>query len=1306
MTTTPLGNSGYNPNRPSSMEDELKQESTNVEPENSTISSKEELQAKVEELNAQGEHKWFIHDGRIARRSTNEEVISKLKTPLKTLKEAGQLWAGQKPKWYKPQDYAASAGAGVVDSTIGTLNMIPGVDIPHLPQYEDATFQATRDIASLVIPTMWLSNFGKSKLLSKKWNILQDKYVRWIAGAGIAAGSGYVVDSVAPVQKRDHNMGGWLKEAWPNFWSWYPQEWATLDSDSPEVKLQKNRNEGLGLGLATDLIGPIARLFKAKKNIKESTKWVPKNENAKNWLSKKNKEIKLSEDAFENDVLQSAKHRDDELTELGQSKVDDPDINTQKPTKGVHDLFSHTENGVRSTDSGGIVAAGIDQLRIVKNIDTRYGRIANFISPKTLSEILRGKINPFKYLNDLGKTLKETNVDYIGSKGRVLRHSDALKAAEELGATLHNTDLDGMKAILKPLTSLDATTGGRKLSRSASKGVMNAIKRFSDDFINLDLSRAEGLAATSMGGQVSDLAGGARLMNGNSGAVNSAYDQILEKLEFLMNLQGQTNITRKTASQLTDLLKSVTNKNVTLDPSTAVKAIDDERNATLRALENVANGSRRTIETLKQVKAERPDLLGPLMLAYEVTDGKVDSISKLNNYVRNTTGTISKAFFDKQPDMPSAWTQGVWSNIYNSILSAVGTPLKAGLSNTVLMIERPLATFAGALASRDYGILRRAHYIYNVGMGETFQRSLAHMNQIFKRASVDPSSVGYIMRDDIARKNAGQIEVLRSFSDAAEAQGNYGPSIFTNHIEVLNDLAEHPWLRFSANAMTAFDGFTRAFVGNVEARARAYDAIMGNGGPITEKRIRAMGRRIYSEMFDETGMITDRAVEYASKEIAMNLDNPLVSSLNEMVKAVPAVKPFLMFPKTSINMMRFAGSHNPLGLFRDQLNAFSLPYEKTDIDTVRRLLTERGVSTNGNLEAAYNTIRAELKGRKAIGTVSVLGAGYLFTQDRITGNGIYDRTRQRVRRELGWQPKSIKGLDGKWYSYENLGAITDWLALTADIFDNSFTLDAPDAEVLLKKAGFILSANLTDKTFLAGLEPLNDVLSGNVAALHRWAGTFGSGLVPGSGFRNELARLITPQLKELESELIQVVANRNPFAKEQLPDLYDWMDGSRVKEPLNFATRVWNTYSPLWKISEAISPEKQFLIDIEFDGRPTLTTNGKGVEYTPAQRSEITRLMGENGFFAKEVRRIMKSKRGKEFVSAWKAAADQGVYFNRKDFNDVYRQLNLALMQAKRHAESRSSTFSKIKDQQFIKSETKRATQMGNVQRILDLQRN
>ena len=1289
---------GYDPSNPPSSSTQT----------SSKEEDKESLRKKLDELNARGDGSYVIHQGEIRKKRTNKEILQLLSNPKEAIKGGFKEWAYQKPTWSNPGAYPSAAGAGLVDFGIGLVNkVIPGEerDLPHLPQYENEGLQAVRDFSSLIIPTLYLSKFGLGKGAAAHkaigWKVGNDAFVRWFGRAGIGAAAGGIVDSIAPVQERDHNALGFLYQAWPKTWGWVPDSWKTLDSDSPEVKRQKNRNEGIALGFFADLIVPIARFIKGKQAIKEVTKWVPENEKAKNWLTKKETKIKLSDNPVENDLLHSTKNRDDALTELGNSKVtDEPFV---KPELGVHDAFHYTETGVRSVDEGGIVSAGIDQVRIVKNIDTRYGRIASVLSPKNFLDMTTGKTKPWSLINDLSKIFKETKVGYVGSKGRTIKHSDSLLAAENLGAALYETDLDGMRNLLRPLSKIDLQSGQRVLSRTAYKGVMNAITKYSNEFINTDLSRTQGLLNASVGGQVSDMAEGARLMNGTP-AVQRTYDQILERLEFLMNLQGQTALTRQKAVGIADIVNRLKKVGGDLESGSAIKAIDSEKNSTLRALEKIANESRQTIETLKQVKTHRPQMLGPLMLAYELTDGKIASMAALNKYVRHSTGTISKAFFDGHSKMPSAVVQGVWANIYNSVLSALGTPLKAALSNTVLMIERPIATFAGALAHGDVATLRRAHYMYNVGFGETLQRSFSHMNQVFKKASIDPSSVGYIMRDDIARKNEGQIEFLRSFANAAEQEDNFGASIVVNTVESLNNLSEHPVLRFSANAMTGFDGFTRAFIGNIEARAKAYDAIMGAGGKVDSKRVRAMARNVYGQMFDETGIITDSAVEYASREIAMNLNSPAISALNEIVKSAPILKPFFMFPKTNFNIAKFSGSHNPLGLFFDQLNAFERPFELMDINKVDELLTARGVSLRGNKQAAYETIRAELKGRKAIGMLTVTGAVTLFTSDRLRGSGLYDKTRQDLRRQLGWKPNTYKGLDGKWYSYDNMGPITDWLRLTSDIMDNFDTLDEPSIETLLNKMGYIISANLTDKSFTAGLEPLGDILSGNPAATARWAGSFGSGLVPLSGFRNELARLLTPQLKEVEMELSQILANRNPFAKATLADTYDWIDGSKVGEPLNFWTRVRNVYFPTGKVSEGLSDIKQFLIDIEFDGRPALRTNGNGIEYTGEQRSKITEIMGRDKLFADEVRRIMNSPEGRRFRNEWKQAAKQGVYMNRKLMETVHMRLHMALKDAQRIAEQQLPDYDTIAEKQFIQEQLKAAEKAGDVQEVLRLQ--
>ncbi len=67
-------------------------------------------------------------------------------------------------------------------------------------------------------------------------------------------------------------------------------------------------------------------------------------------------------------------------------------------------------------------------------------------------------------------------------------------------------------------------------------------------------------------------------------------------------------------------------------------------------------------------------------------------------------------------------------------------------------------------------------------------------------------------------------------------------------------------------------------------------------------------------MFGKDGMITDEAVRYATGEVALNLDTPLAEGVSDLVKEVPAMRPFLMFPTTGMNMIDVAGKYNLSGL--------------------------------------------------------------------------------------------------------------------------------------------------------------------------------------------------------------------------------------------------------------------------------------------------------------------------------------------------------------------------------------------------------
>ena len=265
-------------------------------------------------------------------------------------------------------------------------------------------------------------------------------------------------------------------------------------------------------------------------------------------------------------------------------------------------------------------------------------------------------------------------------------------------------------------------------------------------------------------------------------------------------------------------------------------------------------------------------------------------------------------------------------------------------------------------------------------------------------------------------------------------------------------------MRMGTRLMQATDGFTQAVIANVEARGRAFDMV--NVGQIDEDAMDTVAKNVYEQMFkvDSKGraIISDEAVRYAAGEINMNLDNAVSNGLSEVINHIPAIKPFLLFNKTPTNLLGFFGSMNPTGLFIKQFSEFYEPASKITEARMAELLGKRGIPMDEFAQIRYEQIRAEMRGRKALGGLAVGGVAGLFMQNSITGNGAADRQVNRVRGDLNVPKKSIKIPGGSWVSYEQLGPLGDWMALTVDIMDNFETLGEGKTQQLLAGMMFAL----------------------------------------------------------------------------------------------------------------------------------------------------------------------------------------------------------------------------------------------------------
>ena len=1206
-------------------------------------------------------------------------------------------------------------GQSWIDAGADFLNLLPFVNLPKASRYEDDVAEGIRNVSQIVVPTLLLNASGIPLLTRGAQaykgigaGLLQDKGFQFAGRYLFSAGTGALSDYAAKFNEEDDNLSGFLKKTWPKWWGWIPDDIATLDDDHPNVKKRKNITEGVGLGIGPDFALGAAKLLRGLRGISRTSKYIPENEKAKNWFAKRLQKEDTAAEVIENSTVRRSRA----LDELGQYNFDKA-VNFDEPILGYHDVYGHLEQGTRTADPYGIVGVSVDSLRLVKDNSVVDGRVGSVITEAALKKGLESSREMEIVVRGQAEILKDAGkYGYDTADGKYLSFKEVIENGDRLAQELFELDTGSMKLRVRDFQKESVQGPFLELKNEGYAGVFKAIKLHLDEFMNMDYVRAHSWIAQSFSGQVSDMAQGVRLVE-ETRAVERAQEQILDRVEFLLAQKGITSYIRGRALNMLNLWDRMTAKGSQAydlaEQKRIAKAIKNEENPTLAAIERIKQDSGNVVETLRTVNRERPELLSPLMMAYEFSDGEIDSISKLNNYVRNSTGLFKKAFIDMQPEIPSVLHQGIFANIYNNALSAFGTPIKAGASAAFLLAEKPIAAFAGAIRTSESGeSLQKAWYVYTSSMLETLKDATKYMGHVYTKSGTDPYVVA--MREDQGVRNEQALQIINSFANAHAERGDYGPQVMAEMINNINDVAQSPFMRFGNRAMQAFDGFTGSVIAVAEAKSQAWEEVTKGGKlPLDEAKANELARQVKAKMFDENGLITDEAVLHATGEIAMNLDSAANRNISAMIRRAPILKPFLLFTKTPINIVATMAARNPLGLFVNDLNKFKLPAKDISGPEVEQLLVERGVRITSDMDPRrkYDEIRKELLGRKAMGMLYTSLAVGLVLTDRVHGNGNYNRQVQRLRREANWKPLSIIGPNGEQISYANLGPFTDWVALIADIGDHFDSLSSQEIGELLKKMMFVFASSITEKMSLAALEPLTDIVVGNFSELNKWAASFlTSALVPGNSQLAEISRLMDPGLKEVDLELHQLVFNRNPITKGLLPKRYDWIDGGEVGIPDNFLARVWNTYTP-WKVNGKISERKKFLIDIEYDGRPAVNTNGRGIEFTPEERSEILNIIGRDNLFGSRLDKIIQDVEASGGTKRFRTRMQKALgnpLLNKSgavdvgEFESLHKLIDKALRDATTFARAKLSTLNEQQQKVYVQNVVQRYLQAGDIE--------
>ena len=588
-----------------------------------------------------------------------------------------------------------------------------------------------------------------------------------------------------------------------------------------------------------------------------------------------------------------------------------------------------------------------------------------------------------------------------------------------------------------------------------------------------------------------------------------------------------------------------------------------------------------------------------------------------------------------------------------------------------------------------------------------------------RMAAESPIQAAAAGRPDLALKHEQNFAVLDMFADAAMKEGNDGPAILMEIVKAQSSAMFNPVMRYSANIMSAYDVGVKAFIATAEARGHAIDNVLSAGGDfndwrrISKKKRKQIIDAEYNEMWEADGLQIkkDKAAKYMSGEIALNLDGALSNAIGEMVKYYPMTKPFFLFPRTSTNMVGMFKNYSLLNTFSSEFWDFKpfTPVDQIPFDHMEAILKKKGIAPDGNYFNTFKQMRYEMKGRIAAGTGAIMFGAFQFQNGRLRGNGHWDESIQRARQGQDWKKKTYMGDDGKWHSYDWLGPMGDWLAATIDIFDNFDSLTYTTTEKMLQKLTFVMGASLFDRSVFAMMEPMNDVMSGNGSAASRWSASFANNTVAFGGMRNQFSRLMTNGLKELDDDFVSLVRNRNNFLDlvnpaGSNPDAYDWIDGGRVGALEDPYQRFMNVLTGM-PTSERMSPERQFLIGMEFDARLAVSKNPDGIKYLPKERSAIYSKIGELGTFRTKVQGMMREDKVMEYQKKIRAARQKGITSQELQLEKtiLYSRLNTALQDAVREAVAHldAPMIMAIEERAQIKRMNDSATKQNRYQDIL-----
>ena len=553
--------------------------------------------------------------------------------------------------------------------------------------------------------------------------------------------------------------------------------------------------------------------------------------------------------------------------------------------------------------------------------------------------------------------------------------------------------------------------------------------------------------------------------------------------------------------------------------------------------------------------------------------------------------------------------QGV---MVNSILSGPKTPVRAILGTSSATFMRPLATAVGAGLrlpfTGDSTTLRSS-----LAAANAMRESIPEAWQLFK------SRLNSYWAGDIATVKSRYSEYTRGdeqwkvMGDWIEnsgraTDGDRAAYYIANTARQLND---NKYLTYSTKIMAATDDTFGYILSRAKAREKAVREALDGANPgqsidIDASVLKNAEDRFLNEITDADGNILDTNVEFAKREATLTTDlTGFSKGLNEVFNSTPWAKPFFLFARTGVNGLALTAKHTPgFNFLVKEWNDIAWA-DVSDLSSVRKY----GINDAQDLINA----KALQTGRLAIGSSVIMMAGQHFMNGGLTGNGPTDRSKRQVWMDAGWHPRSIN-IGGVWVGYDSIEPFNQILAGVADIGDHSELMGEEWTKDQFQKLSLVVMQAASSKSYLQGLQQFVDILAGQPGPQGRAVSALLNNTVPLAGLRNDIGKIFTPHMKELNSGWQDSIRNRNLLSENLSPTplavKYDILNGQPIREH-DFPTRMWNALIPI-SLNLDHSPGRRLLFDSGYDLR--LSTyygpDGTDLSKSPRLRSEFQKYIG------------------------------------------------------------------------------------------------